>query len=103
MGQYIADELRCCSNHQIDIRVSVLGHIQRGGIPSASDRLLATAFGKAAVDLLADGQSAQMVAWQNGQVVPVPLETVLASSPCLVDPNNFLVQTARALSIYVGE
>ncbi|MBD2518560.1 ATP-dependent 6-phosphofructokinase [Nostoc sp. FACHB-973] len=103
IGQYIADELRCCSNNEIDIRVSVLGHIQRGGIPSALDRLIATAFGKAAVDLLADGQSAQMVAWQNGQVVAVPLETVLASSPYLVDPNNFLVQTARALNIYVGE
>ncbi len=38
MGQYIADEIRHCSNDQIDIRVSVLGHIQRGGIPSALDR-----------------------------------------------------------------
>ncbi|MBD2506361.1 ATP-dependent 6-phosphofructokinase [Nostoc muscorum FACHB-395] len=103
MGQYIADELRYCSNHQIDIRVSVLGHIQRGGIPSALDRLLATAFGKAAVDLLADGQSAQMVAWQNGQVVAVPLEAVLACSPCFVDPNNFLVQTARSVSTYIGD
>jgi 6-phosphofructokinase len=102
MGQYIADEIRHCSNHQIDIRVSVLGHIQRGGIPSALDRLIATAFGKAAVDLLANGQSAQMVAWQNGQVVAVPLEAVLACSPCLVDPNNFLVQTARSLSTYIG-
>ncbi|MFS0518182.1 ATP-dependent 6-phosphofructokinase [Nostoc sp. UIC 10607] len=102
MGQYIADEIRRCSNDQIDIRVSVLGHIQRGGIPSALDRLIATAFGKAAVDLLADGQSAQMVAWQNGQVVAVPLEAVLACSPCLVDPNNFLVQTARSLSTYIG-
>ncbi len=86
----------------IDIRVSVLGHIQRGGIPSALDRLIATAFGKAAVDLLADNQSAQMVAWQNGQVVAVPLSAVLASSPCLVEPNNFLVQTARSLNTYIG-
>ncbi len=64
--------------------------------------MIATAFGKAAVNLLADGQSAQMVAWQNGQVVAVPLEDVLACSPCLVDPNNFLVQTARSLSTYIG-
>ncbi|WP_089093559.1 ATP-dependent 6-phosphofructokinase [Nodularia sp. NIES-3585] len=101
MGQYIADEIRHCSRDQIDIRVSVLGHIQRGGIPSALDRLIATAFGKAAVDLLATGQSAQMVAWQNGQVVAVPLSAVLASSPCLVDPDNFLVQTARSLNTYI--
>ncbi len=68
------------------MRVSVLGYIQRGGIPSAFDRLLATAVGKAAVDLLATGQSSQMVAWQNGQVVAVPLDAVLADSPCLVNP-----------------
>lgn len=56
MGQYIADEIRHCSHNQLDIRVSVLGHIQRGGIPSAGDRLLASAFGKAAVDLIAPGR-----------------------------------------------
>ena len=102
MGQYIADEIGYCTQHQIDIRVSVLGHIQRGGIPSALDRLMASAFGKAAVDLLADGRTAQMVAWKNGQVVAVPLAAVLACSPCLVDPNNFLVQTARSLNTYIG-
>jgi ATP-dependent phosphofructokinase / diphosphate-dependent phosphofructokinase len=102
MGQYIADEIRSCTQQEIDIRVSVLGHIQRGGLPSALDRLLATAFGKTAVDLLANGQSGKMVAWQNGEVVSVPLAAVLASSPCLVDPHNFLVETARSLSIYLG-
>ncbi|WP_414541552.1 ATP-dependent 6-phosphofructokinase [Nostoc sp. CCY0012] len=102
MGQYLAEEIRHCSHHQIDVRVSVLGHIQRGGIPSAFDRLLATAFGKAAVDLLATGQSSQMVAWQNGQVVAVPLDAVLADSPCLVNPDSFLVQTARSLGTYMG-
>lgn len=48
ISQYIASEISCCSQKQIDIRVSVLGHIQRGGIPSALDRLVASAFGKAA-------------------------------------------------------
>jgi ATP-dependent phosphofructokinase / diphosphate-dependent phosphofructokinase len=102
IGQYIANKLRCCSHEQIDIRVSVLGHIQRGGIPSALDRLVATAFGKAAVDLLAVGDSGKMVAWQNGQVVGVDLSAVLALSPLLLDPNNYLVETARSLGIYVG-
>ncbi len=102
MGQYIADEIRNCSHNHLDIRVSVLGHIQRGGIPSAGDRLLASAFGKAAVDLLANGESAKMVAWQNGEVVAVPLEKVIAKSPSLVKPNNFLVETAQSLGIYVG-
>ncbi len=102
MGQYIAEEIRHCSHDQLDIRVSVLGHIQRGGIPSALDRLVATAFGKAAVDLLAAGETRKMVAWRNGKVEAVPLEIVLDRSPLHVDPNDYLVQTARALGIYVG-
>lgn len=101
MGQHIADEIRNCSHNQLDIRVSVLGHIQRGGIPTALDRLVATAFGKAAVDLLAAGETAKMVAWHNGQVEAVPLEVVVAQSPLLVAPNHYLVQTARALGIYI--
>ncbi len=102
MGQYIAEEIRNCSHNQLDIRVSVLGHIQRGGIPSALDRLVATTFGKAAVDLLARGETRKMVAWRHGKVEAVPLEMVLARSPLHVDPNDYLVQTARALGIYVG-
>jgi len=102
MGQYIADEIRNCSHNQLDIRVSVLGHIQRGGIPSAGDRLLASAFGKAAVDLIAKGETAKMVAWQNGEVVAVPLVHVIAKSPSLVKPDNFLVKTAQSLGIYMG-
>ncbi|WP_026732635.1 ATP-dependent 6-phosphofructokinase [Fischerella sp. PCC 9605] len=101
--QYIADEIKRCSTYPIDVRVSVLGHIQRGGIPSASDRLVATAFGKAAVDLVAAGQSGLMVAWHNGRVMPVSLGRVLAKSPLPVDPNGFLVETARCMGIYVGK
>lgn len=103
MGQYIADQIGHCSAHKIDTRVSVLGHIQRGGLPSALDRLLATAFGKAAVDLVAQDQCDRMVIWQNGKVVAVPLEEVLRQSPTSVDPNGYLVETARALGVYVGE
>lgn len=103
MGQYIANQLTSCWDQSVEIRASVLGHIQRGGIPSALDRLMATALGKTAVDLVAQGQFDQMVAWQSGQVVAVPLEAVLAQSPISVDPNGCLVQTARALGIYIGE
>lgn len=102
-GQYIADQIAQCSANQIETRVSVLGHIQRGGIPSALDRLVATAFGKIAVDLVAQGKVNQMVAWQNGQVVSIPLEDVLAKSPFSVDPNSYLVQTAQAIGIYIGD
>lgn len=102
-GQYIADCIAKFSTYPVDIRVSVLGHIQRGGIPSALDRLTAAVFGKSAVDLIASDQSNQMVAWQNGQVVAVPIKEVCDRSPLAVDPRSDLVQTARALGIYVGE
>lgn len=103
IGQHIASEISCCSHKQIDIRASVLGHIQRGGIPSALDRLVATAFGKAAVDLIAQGDSGKMVAWRNGKVEPVEIGTVIAQSPLLVSTNSYLVSTARALGIYLGK
>jgi len=102
MGQYIADRVAQCSGDNVDIRVSVLGHIQRGGIPSALDRLLATAFGKAAVDLVAQGKYNQMVSWQDGRVVPVSISDVVAKSPVLVDPDSCLIETARGVGIYVG-
>lgn len=103
MGQFIASQIAECSAYPVDVRVSVLGHIQRGGIPSAIDRLTAAAFGKTAVDLIAQGQRHQMVAWQSGQVVGVPIEQVCVNSPQSVDPNSNLVETARALGIYVGD
>ncbi|MGH1394116.1 MAG: ATP-dependent 6-phosphofructokinase [Trichormus sp.] len=102
-GQYIADQIALCSGNIIDTRVSVLGHIQRGGIPSALDRLTATVFGKAAVDLVAKGQFGQMLTWQHGQVLPVPISEAIGQSPLHVDPDGYLVQSARSLGIYVGE
>lgn len=103
MGQFIASQIAEYSSYPVDVRVSVLGHIQRGGIPSAIDRLTAAAFGKTAVDLIAQGQRNQMVAWQNGQVIGVPIEQVCAKSPQGVSPSSNLVETARALGTYVGD
>ncbi len=77
--------------------------MQRGGIPSAWDRIMAAAFGKAAIDLVAQEQFDHMVAWRNGEVVSVPLELVIDQSPSLVSPQSCLIQTARSLGIYVGE
>jgi len=65
--------------------------------------LTAAAFGKTAVDLIAKSQFNQMMAWQNGQVVAGPINQVCARSPLAVAPCSELVQTARALGIYVGQ
>jgi 6-phosphofructokinase 1 len=62
-----------------DIRVTILGHIQRGGKPSAFDRLLATRFGVRAVELLLEGQNGVMVGLNGRDLAAVPLEQVVAN------------------------
>jgi 6-phosphofructokinase 1 len=85
-----------------ETRVTVLGHVQRGGQPTWSDRLLASAFGAHAVDLIAAGKFDRMVAWQDRGVVDVPLAAAIAE-PQQVDPDSTLVRTARGLGICLGD
>ncbi len=100
VGQYLADHISEALG--AETRVTVLGHVQRGGTPSALDRLLATAFGVAAVDLIAAGQFDRMVSWQNRQVVSVPIEQAIAHYQA-VELDSTLVKTARAMGIYLGD
>ncbi len=58
----------------VESRVTILGYLLRGGTPSATDRVLATYLGTRAADLLAEGKTGQMVAYQGGKAVCVPLE-----------------------------
>ncbi len=85
-----------------EARATVLGHVQRGAMPTAEDRLLAAAFGVRAVDLLADGKADRMVAWWNRQVIDVPLEKVVGHART-VDKDGALVRTARALGVCLGD
>ena len=66
IGQYVADQIK--THTGAETRVTVLGHTQRGGMSSPVDRILASAFGVAAVDLIAAGQYDHVVTWQNRQV-----------------------------------
>lgn len=100
IGQYLADEI--CDRSGAETRVTVLGHIQRGGTPSPLERLIAAAFGVAAVDLIAEGRYDQMVTWQNRQVLSVPISEAIAQYRA-VDPNGTLVKTARGLGICLGD
>ncbi len=63
----------------VQTRVTVLGHVQRGGSPTSFDRILATRFGIAAVDALLAGRTGQMVALQGTRIVEVPLVVATAS------------------------
>ena len=68
-----------------DIRVTVLGHLQRGGSPSAFDRILASRFGCAAVQALLDEQRSIMVGLQNGEVIYVPLTKAIKEKKDIKD------------------
>ncbi|MBD2301216.1 ATP-dependent 6-phosphofructokinase [Nostoc sp. FACHB-87] len=100
IGEYLADQIS--DRIGAETRVTVLGHIQRGGTASPLDRLVASAFGVAAVNLIEEGKYDYMVAWQNRQVITVPIEEAIAQYKA-VNPEDTLVQTARGLGIYLGE
>jgi 6-phosphofructokinase 1 len=85
-----------------ETRVTVLGHLQRGGTPSARDRLMAQIFGVHAVELVVAGRFDRMVAWSGRGVISVPLAEAVAHSK-RVDPDGPLVTTARSLGIHLGE
>ncbi len=100
IGQYLAEQI--CTHINAETRVTVLGHTQRGGVPSYLDRLLGAMFGVAAVDLIAEGKFDHIVTWQNRQVVSVPIPEAI-SRYSTVDPEGTLVRTARSLGIYLGD
>lgn len=94
VGNMIAD---CIDS---EIRVTVLGHVQRGGQPTPRDRWLATYFGAASIRLVAEERWGYMVAQQGTQFVTVPMSAAIAMK--FVDPNSELVQMARDLGIVFG-
>jgi len=85
-----------------ETRSMVLGHLQRGGSPTGYDRLLATRFGAAAVQAVAEKKWGHMVALQSPHIVAIPIEEVLAETK-RVDPKHDVVQTARMIGISFGD
>jgi ATP-dependent phosphofructokinase / diphosphate-dependent phosphofructokinase len=100
IGEFLADQISTYIG--AETRVTVLGHIQRGGTASPLDRLVAAAFGVAAVNLIEKGKYDYMVTWQNRQVISVPIAEAIAQYRA-VNPEDTLVKTARGLGIYLGE
>ena len=76
VGYYLGKEIETSTG--IETRVVVLGHLQRGGSPTAFDRVLATKYGIAAIDLVNKGQFGMMVALQGNQIVSVLLKDVIS-------------------------
>lgn len=95
VGEYI-------ENEGFETRVTVLGHLQRGGTPTPFDRWLATRYGAAAVRLAAQGKFDRMVALHQGNIIDVPLKEAIAE-PKRVDIHGDAVITARGIGISFGD
>jgi 6-phosphofructokinase 1 len=78
IGKYLETEIS--KRTGFDTRTTVLGHLQRGGSPTAFDRVLATVFGVRAIDLIETRDFGKMVALQGTKIVAVPLEEVMAQA-----------------------
>ena len=98
-GPRLAEEIAAAID--VDVRVTVLGHLQRGGSPIPFDRVLATRFGCRAVDLVAEGRWGEITVLRNGRVIGVPIQEA-TSTYRLVDPQGELVETARGVGIEFG-
>lgn len=100
VGSTIAYSLRECLHKEV--RVTVLGHVQRGGSPSPFDRNLATRFGVCATDLVARGEFGRMVCLRADKIESVALAEAIGACK-KVDPNGDYVRAARAVGISFGD
>jgi len=99
IGRWVADRISLCTN--LETRVAVLGHLQRGGAPTTFDRILATRFGVEAVNLVAEGKFGSMACLRGRKIDSVPITAAIHGIK-RVNPRGQLVLTAEALGIELG-
>lgn len=100
IGQVVAREVESLTGKES--RVTVLGHLQRGGSPTAFDRILSTRYGIAAVNYLMEGRYGQMVCLKGPEIDTVPLEEAMQGQR-KVPLDNELLRAARQLGISFGD
>ena len=100
IGEKLAMEIE--QRTEIESRCTVLGHLQRGGTPTAYDRILATRYGVAAVDCILRGEFGRMVALQKNQITSVPIEDVVGK-PHNVPADDQLVLAGRSIGVCFGD
>ena len=99
IGKYVADRIE--ANTGLDARVTVLGHLQRGGGPTGYDRVLATQFGYHAMEILAQSRSGEMVALKGSTIKAVPLEKAVGKIK-RVPKGHPLISAAQAVGTSFG-
>lgn len=100
-AERLANELKAVGC-PYDIRYTVLGHVQRGGVPIAYDRVLATQFGVKAMELVIEGRFGEMVSYQHPYITSIPLKDAIKRYN-FVDPDTALIKTARGIGISFGD
>ncbi|MCB0636664.1 MAG: ATP-dependent 6-phosphofructokinase [Lewinella sp.] len=85
-----------------EVRTTILGHIQRGGTPMAFDRILATAMGVRAFELVQEGRYGRMASFRNNEITDVPLLEAVRENK-VVTPDHYLVKVARSTGISFGD
>ena len=100
IGTYLGDEIYKLTD--AETRVTVLGHVQRGAQPTHRDRLIASAFGVYAVDLIAKEKFNRIVVWKNRGVTDINLDSIAGKSKT-INVSDPLIKVAQGLGIYVGE
>ena len=100
IGNKVALDIEAATG--IETRVTVLGHLQRGGRPNAADRVLSTRYGVAAVDLINEGKFGQMVCLKGSQISSVPIADAVGTIKH-VDPNGELVTIAKSIGLTFGD
>jgi phosphofructokinase-like protein len=100
IGKVVADTIE--KNTGRETRVTVLGHLQRGGSPTPYDRILSTKFGSFAIKLAAEKKFGKMVALKGNEIVAVDIADAISKQK-LVKPNNQAVLAAKAVGISFGE
>ncbi len=98
-GKVLADEL--AKHIEAEIRVTVLGHLQRGGGPTAADRLLATMYGCKVLDLVHDAKWGHMVALQQGKIMTVSLAESRKERKVQIDGD--MVRYAKSMGVCFGD
>lgn len=100
IGNRLMDEIHAVAGEEFELRGAVLGHVQRGGTPSAADRILAKAYGVGAMEAYHAGHFGCMVAYRNQAIVPVPIGDATGSLK-VVDESALEYRTARRLGVFM--
>lgn len=100
VGHRLLEEIK--DKVDVDARVMILGHLQRGGSPVAFDRILATQFGVKAVELVVEGKLGHMVSYRHPDIISVPIKDAIDEYN-YVKLDSALVHAARGVGISLGD